>query len=65
MNTVSSFAGNGDIGYVEYSYPVNKNYPVVKVLNKAGYYVEPTQYNTAVALTQAKINQDTSRRTCT
>ena len=60
MNTVSSFAGNGDIGYVEYSYPVNKNYPVVKVLNKAGYYVEPTQYNTAVALTRAKINQDKS-----
>jgi phosphate ABC transporter phosphate-binding protein len=60
MNTVSSFAGNGDIGYVEYSYPVNKNYPVVKVLNKAGYYVEPTQYNTAVALTKAKINQDRS-----
>jgi phosphate transport system substrate-binding protein len=58
MNTVSSFAGNGDIGYVEYSYPVNKNYPVVKVLNKAGYYVEPTQYNVAVALTRAKINQD-------
>jgi phosphate transport system substrate-binding protein len=58
MNTVSSFAGNGDIGYVEYSYPVNKNYPVVKVLNKAGYYVEPTQYNVAVALTKAKINQD-------
>jgi phosphate transport system substrate-binding protein len=60
MNTVSSFAGNGDIGYVEYSYPVNKNYPVVKVLNRAGYYVEPTQYNTAVALTKARINQDKS-----
>jgi phosphate transport system substrate-binding protein len=60
MNTVSSFAGNGDIGYVEYSYPVNKNYPVVKVLNKSGYYVEPTQYNVAVALTKAKINQDKS-----
>jgi phosphate ABC transporter phosphate-binding protein len=60
MNTIAGFAGNGTIGYVEYSYPVNKNYPVVKVLNKAGYYVEPTQYNTAVALTKAKINMDTS-----
>jgi phosphate transport system substrate-binding protein len=60
MNTVSSFAGNGMIGYVEYSYPVNKNYPVVKVLNQAGYYVEPTQYNVAVALTKAQINQDKS-----
>jgi phosphate transport system substrate-binding protein len=60
MNTISGFAGNGTIGYVEYSYPLNKNYPVVKVLNKAGYYVEPTQYNTAVALTKAKINMDQS-----
>ncbi|MCW2764314.1 MAG: phosphate transporter substrate-binding protein PhoT family [Nocardioides sp.] len=60
MNTISGFAGNGTIGYVEYSYPVNKDYPVVKVLNKGGYYVEPTQYNVAVALTKARINQDKS-----
>ena len=58
MNTIAGFAGNGTIGYVEYSYPLNKDYPVVKVLNKAGYYVEPTQYNIAVALTKAQINQD-------
>lgn len=60
MNTIAGFAGNGTIGYVEYSYPLNKDYPVVKVLNDAGYYVEPTQYNTAVALTKAQINQDPS-----
>jgi phosphate ABC transporter phosphate-binding protein len=60
MNTIKGFAGNGMIGYVEYSYPINANYPVVKVENKAGYFVEPTQYNTAVALTKAKINQDRS-----
>ena len=60
MNTVSGFAGDGSIGYVEYSYPLDKGYPVVKVLNKGGYYVEPTQYNTAVALTQAKINTNKS-----
>ena len=30
------------------------------MLNKAGYYVEPTQYNVAVALTKAKINKDKS-----
>jgi hypothetical protein len=60
MNTIKGFAGNGMIGYVEYSYPINANYPVVKVENKAGYFVEPTQYNTAVALTKAKINQDKS-----
>jgi uncharacterized membrane protein YgcG len=60
MNTIKGYAGNGTIGYVEYSYPVNADYPVVKVLNKAGYYVEPTQYNTAVALTKARINMDKS-----
>lgn len=60
MNYIASSAGNGTIGYVEYAYPKDKGYPVVKVENKAGYFVEPTQYNTAVALTKAKINQDTS-----
>lgn len=58
MNYIASEAGNGTIGYVEYAYPLDKDFPVVKVLNKAGYYVEPTEYNTAVALTKAKINQD-------
>ncbi|GAB3200514.1 phosphate ABC transporter substrate-binding protein PstS [Nocardioides hungaricus] len=60
MNTIKGFAGNGTIGYVEYSYPVNADFPVVKVLNKAGYFVEPTQYNTAVALTKARINMNRS-----
>ncbi|WP_210649391.1 substrate-binding domain-containing protein [Nocardioides sp. SYSU D00065] len=60
MNTISGFAGNGTIGYVEYAYPLNKDYPVVKVLNEGGYYVEPTQYNVAVALTKARINEDPS-----
>jgi len=58
MNTVAAKSGNGTIAYVEYSYPLNVNYPIVKVLNAAGYYVEPTQYAVAVALTKAKINQD-------
>lgn len=63
MNTIASSAGNGTIGYIEYSYPLNKTIPkekyhapVVKVLNQAGYYVEPTQYNVAVALTKAKVH---------
>lgn len=60
MNTIKGFSGNGMIGYVEYSYAINAHYPVVKVRNAAGYYVEPTQFNTAVALTQAKINMDTT-----
>ena len=65
MNTISGFAGDGTIGYVEYSYPRNKDYPVVKVLNKGGYYVEPTQYNVAVALTKAKINRTRATRRST
>ncbi|QCW50017.2 phosphate ABC transporter substrate-binding protein PstS [Nocardioides dongxiaopingii] len=56
MSTIKAATGNGTIGYVEYSYPREAGYPVVKVLNKAGYYVEPTEYNTAVALTKARIN---------
>lgn len=59
MNTIAGAAGNGTIGYVEYSFPVNKSFPVVKILNKAGFFVEPTQYNVAVALTKARINTDT------
>jgi phosphate transport system substrate-binding protein len=55
---VSSAAGDGSITYVEYSYATARNYPVVKVLNKGGYYVEPTHYNVAVALTKAQINQN-------
>lgn len=58
MNSISSVQGNGYIGYVEYAYPVRQSYPVLKVLNKAGYFVEPTQYNVAVALTKATIRSD-------
>lgn len=57
---ISASYGNGTIGYVEYSYALNDSYPVAKVLNKAGYYVQPTAYNVAVALTKARINQDRS-----
>jgi phosphate transport system substrate-binding protein len=55
MNYVASSAGNGSIGYVEYSFALSVNYPVVKVLNKGGYYTLPTQYNVAVSLEAAKI----------
>jgi len=58
MNFVSSKAANGAIGYDEYSYALAKQYPVVKLLNKAGYFTLPTQYNVAVALTQAQINMN-------
>jgi phosphate ABC transporter phosphate-binding protein len=60
MNFVSSAAANGAIGYDEYSYALGKNYPVVQLENKAGYFNAPTQYNVAVALTKAKINMDKS-----
>jgi phosphate transport system substrate-binding protein len=55
MNTIKGAGGEGEIGYTEYSYPLQAHYPVVYVENRAGYYVQPTQYNVAVALTQAGI----------
>lgn len=55
---VSQDTGEGAITYVEYSYALKSGFPVAKVLNRAGYYVEPTQYAVAVALLQARINED-------
>jgi phosphate transport system substrate-binding protein len=60
MNFVASAAANGAIGYDEYSYALGKNWPVAKIENSSGYFTLPTQYNVAVALTQAIINQDKS-----
>lgn len=60
MNFVKSAGSNGAIAMEEYSYPLMANFPVAKVLNKAGYYTLPTQYNVAVALTRAEINDDPS-----
>ncbi|MFT4265320.1 MAG: substrate-binding domain-containing protein [Nocardioides sp.] len=60
MNFVKGKNANGAIAMEEYSYPLMANYPVVKMLNKAGYYTLPTQYNVAVALTAAEINNDAS-----
>jgi phosphate transport system substrate-binding protein len=58
MNFITSGAGNGTIGFDEYSYALGANFPVAKVRNAAGYYTAPTQYNDAVALTKAIINQN-------
>jgi phosphate transport system substrate-binding protein len=55
---VSQAYGEGSITYVEYSYAVKAGFPVAKVLNKAGYYIEPTAKSVAVAMLQAKINED-------
>ncbi|MFM6968077.1 MAG: phosphate ABC transporter substrate-binding protein PstS [Microbacteriaceae bacterium] len=53
---VAQAANVGTITYVEYSYALKTGFPVVKVLNAAGYYVEPTASNVAVGLLGAKIN---------
>ncbi|MFD7829583.1 substrate-binding domain-containing protein [Kitasatospora sp. NPDC059803] len=52
---IKSSIGQGTIGYDEYAFAKRSNWPVVKVLNKAGYYSLPTASNVAVALTAAKI----------
>jgi phosphate ABC transporter phosphate-binding protein len=57
---VAQSQSEGAITYVEYSYALNTGFPVVKVLNQAGYYTEPTAQNVAVALLQARINTDRS-----
>ena len=53
---VAQKANEGTITYVEYSYALKTGYPVAKVLNNSGYYVEPTASNVAVGLLGAKIN---------
>ncbi|HVU72552.1 MAG TPA: phosphate ABC transporter substrate-binding protein PstS [Mycobacteriales bacterium] len=55
-NYVSASYGEGAIGYVEYAYAKRVNYPVVSLLNAAGYYAQPSASNVAVALTKAVIN---------
>ncbi|MFF0390695.1 substrate-binding domain-containing protein [Kitasatospora sp. NPDC004615] len=54
-NYVQSPTGIGAIGYDEYAFAKRSGWPVVKVLNPAGYYTLPTASNVAVALTAAKI----------
>lgn len=46
---------DGSITYVEYSYAKNAGFPVVKVLNSAGYYTLPSAQNVAVGLLGAQI----------
>jgi phosphate transport system substrate-binding protein len=60
MNFISNPDANGAIGVEEYSYALLANIPAAKILNKAGYYTLPTQYNVAVALTKAQINENKS-----
>ncbi len=55
---VSQNYGEGAITYVEYSYAKNSGFPVAKVLNNAGYYIEPKATSVAVALLSATINNE-------
>ncbi len=57
---ITSSYGEGSIGYDEYAYALNAHYPVVQLLNPAGYFVGPTASNVAVALTKAEIDEDRS-----
>lgn len=59
---VADRTGEGLITYVEYSYAINLGFPVVKVLNRAGYYTEPTARSVAVALLAATINPDLTQK---
>jgi len=67
IDFITSAAGNGAIGYDEYSYAKGEQctgctdgWPVALLENTAGYFTAPTQYNVAVALTKAQINMDKS-----
>ena len=53
---VSQNYAAGSIGFVNYSYALNTHFPVVKMLNAAGYYTEPTPQNVAVSLLKDQIN---------
>ncbi|MDQ1511233.1 MAG: phosphate transport system substrate-binding protein [Actinomycetota bacterium] len=59
---VAAFVGapynNGAITYVEYGYAQQRGFPVASVLNKAGYYTQPTANAVAIALQGVTINAD-------
>jgi phosphate ABC transporter phosphate-binding protein len=57
-NYVAASYGEGAIGYVEYAYAKRVNFPVASLLNKGGYYTQPSAGDVAVALTKAQINKD-------
>ncbi|GAA2137219.1 hypothetical protein GCM10009760_17420 [Kitasatospora kazusensis] len=61
-DAVSNSDNVGAITYVEYSYALNSGFPVVKLLNNAGYYVEPNGRNVSVALKNAHINPDLTQQ---
>jgi phosphate ABC transporter phosphate-binding protein len=58
---VSAPYNNGAITYVEYGYAKQRAYPVVSVLNHAGYFTQPTPDAVAIALQGATLNADLSQ----
>ena len=59
---VKTPTAEGSITYVEYSYALRAKFPVAKILNTAGYYVEPTDKAVAVGLLGAGINQNKANK---
>jgi hypothetical protein len=57
-NFVAAPYNNGSITYVEFGYAKERRFPVVSVLNQAGYFTQPTAQNVAIALQRAHINPD-------
>lgn len=57
---VAQEGNEGTINYVEYSYALTSGFPVAKLLNAAGYYVEPKASNVAVGLLAARIDENPS-----
>jgi phosphate ABC transporter phosphate-binding protein len=55
---VAQDSSEGTITYVEYSYARNAGFPVAKMLNQAGYYIEPKAANVSLALLNARIQPD-------
>ena len=53
---VAQASSNGAIGYVEYSWALQENFPVAKLLNAAGYYTLPSPGHVAVSLLKDQIN---------
>jgi phosphate ABC transporter phosphate-binding protein len=49
---------NGAITYVEYGYAQQRGFPVASVLNKAGFYRQPTANNVSIALQGVTLNAD-------
>ncbi|MGA2838073.1 MAG: phosphate ABC transporter substrate-binding protein PstS [Acidimicrobiales bacterium] len=55
-NYVAANYAQGAIGYVNYYYALQLHFPVVQMLNAAGYYTEPTPQNVAVSLLQDQVD---------